>query len=398
MNSTKTSNKLVYITSRFPFPIEKGDKLRAFYQLRDLSSNWEIHLIALSDVTVSELHKEAVAPFCKSIHILKISKWAGYLRAFLGVFGQRPFQTYYFKSLRHQSKVNHLLQTIQPDHIFAQLIRTTEYVKNYHECPKTLDYMDIFSAGVQKRIALVPKILRPVFESEWRRLLRYEHLIFDYFENHTIISKQDRNLLAHGDKNRVMVLPNGVDEHFLDFDATKIEKEFDVCFIGNLSYPPNIESVKFIVHELIPEFKKRGRKINFLISGANPTAELLAFNGQVHITGWVDDIRLSYAKSKIFIAPMFIGTGLQNKLLEALALGMPSITTPLAHKPLNCGTALVSVAENAQEFADEITKLLASWNSEDMRVSRKNFVKQQFDWKEINSSLNVLMISDLKQK
>lgn len=392
MNSTKTSKKLVFITSRFPFPIEKGDKLRAFYQLRDLSESWEIHLIALSDVEVTQTHREAIEPFCKNIHILKISKWMGYLRVLLGLFGQRPFQVYYFKKWSYQRKVKKLLHEIQPDHIFAQLIRTTEYVKDYHACPKTLDYMDILSAGVQKRIALAPKILQPIFDAEWRRLLKYEHIVFDYFEKHTIISEQDREQLMHSEKQRVVVLPNGVDDHFLNFETTQIEKDFDLCFVGNLSYAPNVEAVKFIANELVPALKKEGLDLRILVSGANPTTEVLAFKNQLTITGWVDDIRMSYARSKVFIAPMFIGTGLQNKILEALALGLPCITTPLAHKAFNGQSDVISVASDAQEFAREIRKQLESYKYASKIEDRQNFVKTYYDWREINAKLNELMV------
>ncbi len=391
MNSTKASKKLVFITSRFPFPIEKGDKLRAYYQLRDLSAFWEIHLIALSDVEVTEAHKEAIEPFCASIQVLRISKWMGFLRVFFGLFGQRPFQTSYFKKWQHKRTVSKRLAEIQPDHIFAQLIRTTEYVKDYHDCHKTLDYMDILSAGVQRRIELAPRMLRPIYESEWRRLLKYEHLIFDYFENHAIISVQDREQLMHPQKQKVHVLPNGVDEHFLNYENPGLCKDYDLCFVGNLSYAPNIEAVKFIVTELLPEFERRGVQFSVLVSGANPSAEVLRFSDLITITGWVDDIRESYARSKVFVAPMFIGTGLQNKLLEALALGLPCVTTPLAHKPLNCDEEIVAKAENSEEFATIILSLLADYDNLKKREMRKLFVQKNFDWKTINTTLNDVM-------
>ncbi len=391
MNSTETSKKLVIITSRFPFPLEKGDKLRAYYQLRDLSKTWEIHLIALSDVEVSDSDKAEVAPFCSSMHIYPISKWMGYLRVVLGLFGHRPFQTYYFKKWTYQRRVRQLLHEIQPDHILAQLIRTTEYVKDYHACNKTLDYMDILSAGVQKRISLAPRLLQPIYESEWKRLQKYEHVIYDYFEHHTIISSHDRDQLMHPQKNEVLVLPNGVDSYFLDFDNSSINKEFDICFIGNLSYPPNVEAVKFIALQLVPELKKRGLNLRILVSGANPSDEVLAFKDIITITGWVDDIRTSYAKSKVFIAPMFIGTGLQNKILEALALGLPCITTPLAYKAFEQAQGIIQVASDAVEFADEIMAQLKNHDDPNMQSERKMFIQTHYNWEQINANLNGLM-------
>jgi glycosyltransferase involved in cell wall biosynthesis len=251
--------------------------------------------------------------------------------------------------------------------------------------------MDILSAGVQRRIELAPRMLRPIYESEWRRLLKYEHLIFDYFENHAIISVQDREQLMHPQKQKVHVLPNGVDEHFLNYENPGLCKDYDLCFVGNLSYAPNIEAVKFIVTELLPEFERRGVQFSVLVSGANPSAEVLRFSDLITITGWVDDIRESYARSKVFVAPMFIGTGLQNKLLEALALGLPCVTTPLAHKPLNCDEEIVAKAENSEEFATIILSLLADYDNLKKREMRKLFVQKNFDWKTINTTLNDVM-------
>jgi glycosyltransferase involved in cell wall biosynthesis len=390
------SKKLVFITSRFPFPIEKGDKLRAYYQLRDLSKDWEIHLISISDIPVSDEHLEAIRPFCAKIHVLRINKWMGYLRAFWGLFGRRPIQTYYFTSWKHKTRVKNLLKEIQPDHIFTQLIRSTEYVKNYHSCSKTLDYMDALSEGVQKRIPLAPWSVRWVFKSEWRKLMLYENVIFEYFENHLIISAQDRAQMTHPKRDAIHVLPNGVNENFLNYTSTS-EPEFDICFVGNLSYPPNIEAVKFIVQEILPTASAQGVKLKCLISGANAGPQIMQFQNQVSITGWVDDIRQSYTNAKIFVAPMFIGTGLQNKLLEAMALGVPCITTDLAHRAVGCDTETISLANNNEEFVIEIKRLLEKEAGAEQAEKAKIFVSEGFNWHAINARLSELMRKSIQE-
>jgi polysaccharide biosynthesis protein PslH len=390
------SKKLVFITSRFPYPIEKGDKLRAYYQLRDLSKDWQIYLISVSDVAVSAEDLASVQPFCKEIHILRISKWMGYLRAIWGLFGRRPIQTYYFTSWKHKARVKSLLKEIQPDHIFAQLIRSTEYVKNYHSCSKTLDYMDALSEGVQKRISLTPFWLRWVFKNEWRKLMVYENVIFEYFENHLIISEQDRAQMTHPKRNDIYILPNGVNENFLN-NQNPSTPEYDICFVGNLSYPPNIEAVKFIVQEILPAAAAEGLHLKCLISGASAGPQIMQFQNQVTITGWVDDIRQSYTNAKIFVAPMFIGTGLQNKLLEAMALGVPCITTDLAHRAVGCDTETISLANNSAEFVKEIKHLLDEETSAKQAEKAKLFVSEGFNWKAINGKLSELMRKSLKE-
>lgn len=390
------SKKLVFITSRFPFPIEKGDKLRAYYQLRDLSVDWEIYLISISDVPVHESHLAAIRPFCKEVYVLRINKWMGYLRALWGLFGRRPIQTYYFTSWKHKKQVKKLLREIQPDHIFAQLIRSTEYVKNYHSCSKTLDYMDALSEGVQKRIPLTSIWMRWVFKNEWRKLMVYENVIFEYFENHLIISEQDRDQLTHPKRQQIAILPNGVNENFLNFVPRAATTEFDICFVGNLSYPPNIEAVKFIVQEILPQAKAQGLALKCLISGANAGPQVMQFQDQASITGWVDDIRESYTNARIFVAPMFIGTGLQNKLLEAMALGVPCITTDLAHRAVGCDLETISLANNSKEFIAQIERLM----DQDLRLQQsekaKTFVAEHFNWKAINKRLSDIMQKSLK--
>src|SRR5690606_20190025 len=268
----------------------------------------------------------------------------------LQFFTTKPFQVGYFyqHSIHHQIDI--LLKRIEPDHIFCQLIRAAEYVKNYHSCTKTIDYMDALSAGIKRRIPQSSLLSRWLFRSEWKRLTRYENILFDYFEYHTIISEQDRDLIAHPQRAKIDILPNGVGEHFFNY-SKPVQKTHDLVFTGNLSYPPNINAVHYITHEICPVLKASGRNVSVLISGANPVSEIERLQGKIDLTGWVEDIRDSYAKGIVFVAPMFIGTGLQNKLLEAMAMGIPCITTPLANNALGADSSSILLAETPEGFA-----------------------------------------------
>jgi glycosyltransferase involved in cell wall biosynthesis len=161
------------------------------------------------------------------------------------------------------------LEEFQPDFIYCQLIRAAEYVKNYHSCPKTLDYMDALSMGIERRILKTPWYYRFIFKIEARRLKLYERSIFDYFEVKTIISEQDKQLILHPDKQNIQVIPNGIDSHF--FESLSIQASNDLVFVGNLNYPPNIEAIDFIINELLP----KNSNFRYLISGANPSQILI---------------------------------------------------------------------------------------------------------------------------
>lgn len=384
---------MVIILSRFPYPTEKGDKLRAYYQIRELSKSWELYVICLSEQNISAEQKNKIIPFAKELHIFKLNKTLIYLNVFMQFFGNKPFQVGYFYQRKIHGNIKKLLGRIKPNHIYCQLIRASEYVKNYHDCPKTLDYMDTLSAGVKRRISNVPFYIKWIFKSEWKRLANYENIIFDYFELHTIISKQDRDLIAHPSKAKIKVIPNGVGEHFFNPTNENV-KTYDLVFTGNLNYPPNIAAVDYLVSQIIPEAKKRNLNLKVLVSGANPKSDLFRYKSQIDITGWVEDIRQSYSSGKIFVAPMFIGTGLQNKLLEAMASGLPCITTPLANNALGASISEICLAETPEEFVNWIEKLLNDPSfSEQIATNGCNYVRSNFDWQHTTAKLSSEMMA-----
>ena len=384
--------KLFVVLSRFPYPLEKGDKLRAFHQIRELSIHHEIHLICLTDQPIKDEWKTAVKPYCHTLHVFKLNKPLIYLNTAKQFFTERPYQVGYFYQGSIQRKINQLITTLAPDHIYCQLIRTAEYVKHIQHIPKTIDYMDALAKGMLRRAEISTGIRKRLFLSEAKRLGAYENRIFDYFNHHTIISAQDRKLIQHPESNSITVVENGIGEEFLEHVCTA-EKTYELIFVGNLNYPPNIACAEFLVNEILPALTKLNGSVRVLISGANPHKRVCNLAGEkVEIRGWVKDIRESYCSGKIFVAPLFIGTGLQNKLLEAMALGLPCITTGLVNNALGAKARTdLLLAENAAEFAEKINLLLSS-RSDAERISSagKHFVKTTFSWKKSVEKLNPL--------
>lgn len=366
------------ITSRFPYPLEKGDKLRAYYQIKELSKTFDIYLIALTEVNVTSNDREQLTPYCKDIQIHAIGKFTKWFNVLRALVKRIPFQVAYFYSPTIQTKINRYLKEITPDHIFCQLIRVAEYVKNYHDCPKTLDYMDALSKGIERRIEEESLWKRPLFKSEYQRLAEYESAIFDYFEFHSIISEQDKQHIFHQNKATIHVIPNGVDEHF--FTSISSEKHYDLVFTGNMSYAPNVTASYYIVQQLLPLLPK---ETTLLLAGANPVKEVTQLATQnITVSGWVEDIRTSYAAGKVFIAPMFIGTGLQNKLLEAMAMGIPCITSPLANNALQAiPNESILIANTPEEFVQHIKKLTSDKVFyHKIAENGTLFVKNNFQW------------------
>ena len=367
------------IVSRFPFPLDKGDKLRAYYQLRELSKTYRVTLVALTDSQVDEADQEQVSKYCEKLEIISLTWFSKISQMILCIFSKLPFQVGYFYSFKANRKIKQLIKQNDFKYIYNQLVRTSEYTKNIHRIPKVIDYMDTLSMGIKRRIDLQPTYKKWLFKMEAKRLAKYEREIFDYYEHKTIISEQDKKLIQHPEGKNIVCIPNGIDESFFNF--TPIQKDVELVFTGNMSYPPNIEASKYLSEHILPRLPNS----KLLISGSSPAPavkQIANSNPNIELTGWVDDIRTSYARGKIFVAPMFIGTGMQNKLLEAMAMGLPCITTSLANDAIKAthGTQIF-VANTKEEFIKIAQELL---NNEALRleigINAKEFVQKNFSW------------------
>ncbi len=384
--------KIFVILPRIPYPLEKGDKLRAFHQIRCLSKNNEIILCAINDTKIHIEARKTLQKYCKSINFFTISRFSiifNILKAFL--FG-KPFQVGYFYNSKAKKKINDLIKKHKPDHIYCQLIRVAEYVKD-QEISKTIDYQDVFSKGIERRIHSAPFYLKPFFRIEYNRVLAYERIVFDLFDNKTIISIPDRDLISHSENHKIEIVINGVDTDF--FHPFEMKKEYDLVFTGNMGYPPNAKAAVYIVKNILPLVHKTMPEVNLLLAGANPDKSVLALDSKnVKVAGWVDDMRESYAKAKIFIAPMQIGTGLQNKLLEAMAMQIPSITSQLANNALGAEQEKeILIGSSPDEYASLIIDLLKNpIKAEKLAKNGYKYIINNYNWESATAKLEKLMI------
>jgi len=373
--------KLFIILPRFPFPLEKGDKLRAYHLIKHLSENNEIILCSLNDnKNLQQSSIDALKPFCKPIHVFNLSNYSIFMNLVKVFFSKKPFQVGYFYNKRIHRKIRKLIRENKPDHIFCQLLRVAEYAR-FEDTPKTLDYQDVFSKGIQRRIKNSPLYFKPILKQEYKRLLKYENEIFDQFDNKLIISKPDRDFIPHPDKEKIVIITNGVDYDY--FSPQTHEKEIDLIFTGNMGYPPNINGAEYLVNKILPIVRKQKPELKVVIAGANPHKKILSLQSRgIEVTGWVRDMREYYAKARIFIAPMQIGTGLQNKLLEAMAMKIPCITSPLANKALEAKNGIeILIGNDAEEYAKHIINLLDNKEMHD-KIAQKgyDFVRNKYSW------------------
>jgi len=380
--------KIVVLTSRIPYPLEKGDKLRIFHQIKHLSQTHEICLICLNETT-EKIDTSVLKEMVSELHIIQLAQWKIPFRMFFALFHKLPFQVTYFLEWKNKKKIETIIQNFKTEHIYCQLIRTSEYVKDLFQFEKTIDYMDAFSAAAMRRASTAKGFRKLFWKVENERAKKYERSIFDYFNNHSIISHQDRNLLAIPYNKKIEIVPNGVDTS--NFNNLNLPKKHDIVFAGNMNYPPNIAAAIFLVEEILPKLIAQFPEITLLIAGANPSSGVLNLaSARVTVSGWMSDIRKAYCESRIFVAPMFIGAGMQNKILEAMSSELPVITTSLAAEAFSEKNQSKLIEANTTfEFAKAIQYYLlneAEQNS-DGKTNRL-YVEEKYSWKISNKKLD----------
>ena len=266
---------------------------------------------------------------------------------------------------------------INPDITWCQLIRMAPYGMK-SQGVKVLDYMDAYGVGMKRRAALVNPLLGWFYRRESHRTIAYEKQVADQFEVKTIISKQDQLLLDL----TCEVVPNGIDtSHFCPRPS---KKHYDIGFIGNMGYLPNMNAAQILCKEIIPAYESKYQvKLNVIIAGARPHPTIKALsNNFIKVTGWIHDIREAYADCKVLCAPLYNGTGQQNKVLEGMAMGIPCITTTEVNGAIGAMPEQeIIIAENTAEFVEAIEKLLNDETYyQQIAHNARNFVQNNYTW------------------
>lgn len=382
--------RLLAVLPRFPFPLEKGDKLRAYHLLKGLSKDHELYLFALSDQPVEKQHFDEVASFCQEVVVFQQSKAsiaAHLLRKWVQGW---PLQMGYYYQSSAAKQLQSFVDRIDPDRIYFQLLRTAGYAQLFPGYAKTIDYMDAFAAGMQRRAEQSKGVTKWIWQSEANRLKAWEAKVYPWFDQHTVITQHDADLIHRPANSSIKVVSNGID---LDYFKPKpqVRKDIDLIFAGNMSYAPNVKAAQYLVNEIAPLLYRDFPDLSIALVGTDPHPSVQRLeSNHVTVTGWVDDITDWYARAKIMLAPMQIGAGLQNKLLEAMAMGLPTVTSPLAQKAMPRQTEdFVGVADQPSDYADRVMQLLTDQNRLDtLGKAGQAYVRETHNWERIATDLS----------
>lgn len=390
--------ELLVIAPRFPWPLEKGDKLRLYQQIRILSRSHQVHLFALSHHAVNASDLAALQPYCRTITLSCIPWYRLPWNILVGTLRGLPLSVSWFTDGPAFRALRRTLDAVRPDLVYAQLARTGEYL-SIAPAPRVVDLMDAFSHIARQRAGIAPWWLRPFLRWEAVLLERYERRLAAMTDRQVFITERDRRMLDPEGRWPALVIPNGIDTAHFRPDP-QITPTVDLVFVGNLGYFPNIAAAQYLVREVLPLVRASREETAVLLAGARPAPAVRALQGQgVRVEGWVEDIRSAYATGRIFVAPLFHGAGQQNKILEAMAMGIPVITTPHVHAGIGCPPEVVLLADSPGSFAGQILRLLQepALRAEQSAAARR-FVTEHHGWTPIVNLLDRQAFQPLIQK
>ena len=370
-----------------------------YHHLRLLAARFELILVSLSDQEVSREQIQELEKFCSRVVVHRL-RWPGLLWSLLtGLFSRKPLQVHYFFRKKIARLIRELVRQTRPDVVYCQLLRMAEYAKGL-EAPVVLDYMDAFSLGMERRAEQSAWWKRPIFWLEQRRLVAYEQAIFPWFRGHAMISEQDIGALQLPEdwEEAIRMIPNGVDAGFFQ-PKEEVEPDMELLFVGNMGYFPNVRAASILARQILPVIRE-DQPASLMLAGARPAPEvqLLATENGVLLTGWVEDIRDCYARGQVFAAPLFAGSGQQNKILEAMAMGIPCVVTSIVNEAIGAtpGQHLL-VADSVEAFIPAIRRLL---NNPDLRAEMgreaRDFVLKHYAWEAVGHEVEAWLTAAME--
>lgn len=354
--------KLLFLTSRLPYPPFRGDKLHLLNILKPLSHRHEIVLVSFIQKEEERQWFEELRPFCRRLEVVYLPTWRSLANCLGALVSNTPFQVAYFRSRTMENLVRNVIGEERPDAIHIHLIRMAQHAEKLRDIPRVVDLTDATSLYLSRfREASRNPLKKLLLAEELRRILSYESVL-TAFDRSLVCSPLDLSVMnRHVPGARVEISRNAVDMgRFPQLDGTITAEPNRLIFTGNMTYFPNADAAQFLVRDILPLVRREVPGVQLFLVGQNPPPSVRALAGDgVVVTGFVEDIRAEYARSTVAVAPVRFGAGTLYKLLEPLALGVPVVTTTTGIGGLDVTPgADVLVADTAAGLAEQIVRLL----------------------------------------
>ena len=387
---------ILFIVHRIPYPPNKGDKIRSFNELKYLSRKHEIHLVCLADDPEDLKYVDHLKRYCKTVNVVHINPKLAKLKSIIYLFSRKPLSVPYFYSKKLQKTIDYLLSSIIFDCIFCFSSPMAEYIfrSNFQQpATRIMDFVDIDSDKWKQYISYSSFPLSWIYKLEGKRLEKYERKISERFQFCAVVSQKEAEIFRRFAHNgNIMVIPNGVDSQFFHPAMFKEQRARSkehraIIFTGAMDYFPNIDGVLYFQKEILPLIEKEVPDVKFYIVGSNPTQKIRMMREEenIEVTGYVDDIRPYISKASVSVVPLRIGKGIQNKILEAMAMGVPVVATSQAIAGIEVENGKeIFIEDQPQRFANRVVKLI---KDEDLRksisIQARQLVEKKYNW-EVN--------------
>lgn len=383
--------ELLFLVHRIPYPPNKGDKIRSFNILRYMAANYQIHLGCFIDDTRDWQHTKALTQYSGNTFFAKLVPWWAKIKSLLGIMRGEALSLSYYKNAQLQAWVDHTIAHYKITKIFVFSSTMAQFVEKHagqHQI--VIDFVDVDSDKWLQYSGTHHGIMRWVYRRESQYLLAYEQHIARCFDRCMFVSEQECQLFAKLTKNvseKLVPLTNGVDLLYfnptLNFATPYPPAEKPLVFTGAMDYWANIDAVIWFSHAIFPYLRTMDRSIKFYIVGSNPAQEVLklAKLDGIVVTGWVDDIRPFLAYAKVCVAPLRIARGIQNKVLETMAMAKPLVATTNAMEGIMVSNAFANfVNDDAKEFARLVHKYLDNNEAKQQGILFRHWVEENYNW------------------
>lgn len=385
--------RILFLSHRIPYPPNKGDKIRSWNFLRHLAATHEVSLASFVDDPDDMRHAETLRDICVECYLEPLARSPVQWRNLRALTHGQPVTLTHYRSQRMKEQIA-ALAGHQPDLVFAFSGAMTQYMVNGDRLPQRciVDFVDVDSDKWAQYARQRSPLAGALYRREARRLLRYERLAARHAEASLFVSEVEADLfrgLAPESASKVHAIRNGVDAEYFSPDPG-FPSPFDVTarplvFTGMMDYWANVDGAKWFAEQVFPIIRQREPQAEFWLVGASPTATVqrLAERPGVRVTGRVADVRPYLQHAALVVAPLRIARGVQNKILEAMAMARAVVTTPTAADGVD-GAAVdheLIAAPGEASYAESVCALLAQpAEAEAMGQRGRARVLKDYDW------------------
>ncbi len=358
---------ILYLVHRLPYPPNKGDKVRSYHLLKHLARQHRVFLGTFIDDPEDEAHVDTVRSLCANLHVSRLNpRWAR-ISSLNALLSGDPLSLRYYRCSALADWVSH---TCRAHHIDAAVIFSSamaQYVMDFQRLPTLIDFVDVDSA---KWTQYAPRHRWPLswlYRREGRLLLNYERRMAARSARSYFVTENEAAFFCEQAPEcqvRVEAMCNGVDSEYFSPEKSRPSPyrtdELPIVFTGAMDYLPNVDAVSWFAGKVLPGILERWPKARFYIVGRSPAAQVLALASEkVVVTGTVPDVRPYLQHAAAVVAPLRIARGIQNKILEAMAMARPVIASADCAAAVNAekGTELL-IAGSPAEYIAELSRVL----------------------------------------